>query len=155
MTENRIETTKTLLAKEIEKLSEQERQVVERFIHRGRIARNIAREFEEQLTFGQRLASSRSKCWSGLWRKTARCYRLSGKFGKPSVAEEAKMSKAILIKRRDWLEREQVAQLQARLSSVAQVKVDTVKNWVERQRASRRPSPREMFAALFVQSPTS
>ena len=155
MTENRTETTKTLLAKEIEKLSEQKRQVVERFIHRGRIARNVAREFEERLTFGQRLASSRSKCWNGLWRKTARCYQLSGKFGKPSVAEEAKMSKAILIKRRDWLEREQVAQPQAQLSSVAQVKVDTVRNWVERQRASRRPSPREMFAALFVQSPTS
>jgi hypothetical protein len=155
LTENRTETAKTFLAKEIEKLSEQERQVVERFIHRGRIARNVAREFEEQLTFGQRLASSRSKCWSGLWRKTARCYQLYGKFGKPSVAEEAKMSKAILIKRRDWLEREQVAQLQARLSSVAQVKVGAVRNWVERQRASRRPSPREMFAALFVQSPTS
>jgi hypothetical protein len=102
-----------LLAKEIEKLSEQKRQVVERFIHRGRITRNVPREFEEQLTFGQRLASGRSKCWSGLCRKTARCYQLSGKFGKPSVAEEAKMSKAILIKRRDWLEREQVAQPQA------------------------------------------
>ena len=155
MTENRTETAKTLLAKEIEKLSEQERQVVERFIHRGRIARNVAREFEERLTFGQRLASSRSKCWNGLWRKTARWRRRSGKFGKPSVAEETKMSKAILIKRRDWLEREQVAQPQAQLSSVAQVKVDTVRNWVERQRASRRPSPREMFAGLFVQPLTS
>ena len=54
MTENRTETAKTILAKELEKLSEQERQIVERFIHRGRIARNLAREFEEQLTFGQR-----------------------------------------------------------------------------------------------------
>jgi hypothetical protein len=155
LTENRTETAKTFLARELEKPSEQERQVVERFIHRGRIARNVAREFEEQLTFGPRLASGRSKCWSGLWRKTARYYRLSGKFGKLSVAEEAKMSKARLIKRRDWLEREQIAQSQARLSSVAQVKVDTFRNWVKRQRASRRPSPREMFAALFVQSPTS
>ena len=128
---------------------------MEQFIHRGGIARNVARAFEERLTFGRRLLSSRSKCWSGLWRKTARCYRLSSKFGKPSVDEEAKMSKARLIKRRDWLEREQVAQLQALLSSVAQVKADTVRNWVERQRASRRSSPREMFAALFVQSPTS
>src|SRR4026209_2932899 len=70
LTENRTETAKTLLAKEIEKLSEQKRQVVERFIHRGRIARNVAREFEERLTFGQRLASSRSKCWNGLLRET-------------------------------------------------------------------------------------
>ncbi len=65
------------------------------------------------------------------------------------------MSKARLIKRREWLEREQVAQCQARLSSVAQVKVDTVKNWVKRQRASGKPTPREMFAALFAQPPTS
>ena len=152
---NRTETAKRLLAKELDKLSEQERQVVERFINRGRIARNVAREFGGQLTFGQRFVSSRSKCWGGLWRKTARCYRLSGKFGKLSVDEETKMSKAKLIKRRDWLERGQVAQPQARLSSVAQIKVDTVRNWVERQRASRRPSPRERFAALFVQSPTT
>jgi uncharacterized membrane protein len=53
---NRTETAKRFMAKEIEKLSEQERQVVERFIHRGRIARNVAHEFEEQLTAGQRLA---------------------------------------------------------------------------------------------------
>jgi hypothetical protein len=65
------------------------------------------------------------------------------------------MSKARLIKRREWLEREQVAQCQARLSSMAQVKVDTVRNWLKRQRASRQPSPREAFAALFVRRPTS
>jgi hypothetical protein len=45
LTENRTEAAKTFLAKEIEKVSEQGRQVVERFIHRGRIARNVAREF--------------------------------------------------------------------------------------------------------------
>jgi hypothetical protein len=65
------------------------------------------------------------------------------------------MSKARLIKHREWLEREQVAQRQARLSSVAQVEVDAVRNWVKRQQASQRPNAREMFAALFVQSPTS
>ena len=69
--------------------------------------------------------------------------------------QEAKMSKARLIKRREWLEREQVAQRQARLSSVAQVKVDTVRNWVNRQLMSRQPSPRKMFAAMFPQPPTS
>ena len=65
------------------------------------------------------------------------------------------MSKARLIKHRELLEREQVAQRQARLSSVAQVEVDAVRNWVKRQQASQRPNAREMFAALFVQPPTS
>jgi hypothetical protein len=60
------------------------------------------------------------------------------------------MSKARLIKRREWLEREQVAQRQARLSPVAQVEDDAVKNWVKRQQASRQPNAREMFAALFA-----
>ncbi len=36
------------------------------------------------------------------------------------------MSKARLIKHREWLEREQAAQRQARPSPVAQVKVDAV-----------------------------
>ena len=61
------------------------------------------------------------------------------------------MSNARLIKRREWLEREQVAQRQARLSSVARIKVDTVKNWVRLQPSSRQPNARKMFAALFAQ----
>jgi FixJ family two-component response regulator len=61
MAVNRTETAKRFLAKELEKLSEQERQVVERFINRGRIARNVAHEFEEQLTAGQRIAEFDSK----------------------------------------------------------------------------------------------
>jgi hypothetical protein len=65
------------------------------------------------------------------------------------------MSKARLIKHREWLEREQVAQQQAQLSSVAQVKVGAVGNWVESQRASRQPNARKMFAALFAQATTS
>ncbi len=48
------------------------------------------------------------------------------------------MSKARLIKHREWLEREQAAQRQARLSPVAQVKVDAVRDWVKRQQASQR-----------------
>jgi len=67
MAENRTETAKRLLAKELDKLSEQERQVVERFINRGRVARNIAHEFEEQLTFGQRLADRFAET-IGSWR---------------------------------------------------------------------------------------
>ena len=65
------------------------------------------------------------------------------------------MSKARLIKRGEWLEREQVAQRQARLSPVAQVEVGAVRNWVEGQRASRQPNAREMFAALFAPTPAS
>lgn len=67
MPENRNETAKRFLAKELEKLSEQERQVVERFINRGRIARNVAHEFEEGLTFGQRLADRFART-VGSWR---------------------------------------------------------------------------------------
>ena len=37
MDENRTETAKRFLAKELEKLSGQERQVVERFINRGQV----------------------------------------------------------------------------------------------------------------------
>jgi hypothetical protein len=45
LTENRTETAKPFLVKELEKHFEQERQVVERFVHRGRMARNVTREF--------------------------------------------------------------------------------------------------------------
>lgn len=67
MTEDRTGTAKRFLAKELEKLSEQERQVVERFINRGQVARNVAHEFEEELTFGQRLADRFAKV-IGSWR---------------------------------------------------------------------------------------
>jgi uncharacterized membrane protein len=67
MTENRTETAKRFLAKELDKLSEQERQVVDRFISRGRVARNVAHEFEEQMTFGQRVADRVAEI-IGSWR---------------------------------------------------------------------------------------
>ena len=67
MTVNRAETAKKFLAKELEKLSEQERQVVERFINRGQVARNVAHEFEEKLTFRQRLADRFAQV-IGSWR---------------------------------------------------------------------------------------
>lgn len=67
MAVDRTETARRLLAKELDKLSEQERQVVERFINRGRIARNVAHEFEEQLRFGQRLADRFAEV-IGSWR---------------------------------------------------------------------------------------
>lgn len=51
----------------LEKLSEHEHRVVERFLRRGRIARNVAHEFEERLTFGQRVADAFAKA-IGSWR---------------------------------------------------------------------------------------
>lgn len=67
MAENRTKTAKKFLAKELENLSEQERRVVERFINRGRVARDIAHEFEERLTYGQRLADRFAEVM-GSWR---------------------------------------------------------------------------------------
>lgn len=67
MAENRTETAKKFLAKELEKLSEHERHVVERFINRGQVARNVAHEFEDKLTFGQRVADRFAQI-IGSWR---------------------------------------------------------------------------------------
>ena len=67
MTVNRAETAKKLLAKELEKLSVHERNAVNQFINRGLVARNVAHEFEEQATFGQRLADRVAEV-IGSWR---------------------------------------------------------------------------------------
>ena len=53
---SRTETARKFLTRELEKLSDQERAIVQRFIERGRVARNVAREFDEHLTLGQRIA---------------------------------------------------------------------------------------------------
>ncbi|MBI1762376.1 MAG: DUF1003 domain-containing protein [Acidobacteria bacterium] len=66
-TVNRTATAQRLLAKELDKLSEHERQIVESFIKHGRVARNVAHEFEEQLTFGQRVADRFAQI-IGSWR---------------------------------------------------------------------------------------
>jgi uncharacterized membrane protein len=63
----RTETARKFLAKELEKLSEDEREIVQRFINRGRTARNVAREFEDRLTFGQRIADGVAATM-GSWR---------------------------------------------------------------------------------------
>jgi uncharacterized membrane protein len=63
---NRRETARKLLKTEIEKLTPQERVIVERFISRGRVARDVMREFDEQLTFGERLAD-RVAAFGGSW----------------------------------------------------------------------------------------
>ncbi len=56
MVVKRTDTARKFISKELEKLSEHEREIVERFITRGRVARNVASEFEKQMTLGQRVA---------------------------------------------------------------------------------------------------
>jgi hypothetical protein len=61
------------------------------------------------------------------------------------------MGKAKLIKRRECLEQERIARRQALLSAAAQVKIDTVRDWVNRYQATPKPKSHELFAALFAQ----
>ncbi len=67
MATTRAATAKKLLAKELEKLSEHERTVVDRFINRELVARNVAHEYSEKMTFGQRLADRVAEV-IGSWR---------------------------------------------------------------------------------------
>lgn len=62
----RRDTAEKLLQTEIEKLPEYERQIVERFINGHRVARDVTREFDEQLTFGERIAD-RVASFGGSW----------------------------------------------------------------------------------------
>lgn len=64
---SRRETARQLLQSEMEKLPVEEREVVERFISRHRVARNIEREFDEQLTLGERVADQVA-AFGGSWR---------------------------------------------------------------------------------------
>ena len=64
---DRRDTARLLLQAEIEKLPPDEREVVERFIARRRVARNIGREFPASLTLGQRVADRVARV-GGSWR---------------------------------------------------------------------------------------
>jgi uncharacterized membrane protein len=64
---NRQSTAQKLLQTELGKLPPDERLIVERFISRGRIARNVMREFDAQLTFGERVADKVAAI-GGSWR---------------------------------------------------------------------------------------
>lgn len=64
---NRRETARRLLQVELEKLPADERRIVERFIEGGYVARHVMREFDEQLTFGERLAD-RVASFGGSWK---------------------------------------------------------------------------------------
>jgi uncharacterized membrane protein len=63
----RIDTARKFLSKELEKLSEQEHDIVQRFINRGRAARNIDKEYNEKLSLGQRVAD-KVAATMGSWR---------------------------------------------------------------------------------------
>ncbi len=63
----RAETAKKLVSQEIKNLSQHERDIIERFINRKKVARNIEQEFTEQLTFGERLADRFAEIM-GSWR---------------------------------------------------------------------------------------
>lgn len=67
MTINQTEATKNFLRLELEKLSEAELAILERFIKRERIVRNVTHEFEGRLTFGERL-SDRLAELMGSWK---------------------------------------------------------------------------------------
>ena len=67
MTVSRIDTAKKFLAKELERLNEQEREIVNRFINRKGVARNVEREFAEQRSLGERV-SDRIAAVMGSWR---------------------------------------------------------------------------------------
>ncbi len=55
---DRRETARRLLQKELEQLPPDERHVVERFISKHKVARNIAHEFHQSRTLGERLADN-------------------------------------------------------------------------------------------------
>ena len=60
------QTAHKLLRAEIEKLPADERAVIERFIARRSVSRNMVREFEASLSFGERL-SDRVAAVGGTW----------------------------------------------------------------------------------------
>jgi uncharacterized membrane protein len=63
---NRRETAEKLLKMEIEMLPPHEQRIVENFINRHRVARNVMREFDENLTLGQRVADKIAS-FGGSW----------------------------------------------------------------------------------------
>ncbi len=63
---NRQETARKLLQIELEKLPPKEREIVERFIAHRHISRDVISEFNEQLSFGERVAD-RVAAFGGSW----------------------------------------------------------------------------------------
>lgn len=63
---DRTTTARALLQVEIEKLPPEERRIVERFVSRQRVARNVLREFDDHRTLGERIAD-RVAATGGSW----------------------------------------------------------------------------------------
>lgn len=63
---DRRETARRFLQGEIEKLAPEERAVIERFISKRQVSRNVVREFESRMTFGERF-SDRVAAVGGSW----------------------------------------------------------------------------------------
>ena len=57
---------KSFLRREWEKLTERERRVIESFINRERVSRNVGKDFETERTFGERVAD-RVASFGGSW----------------------------------------------------------------------------------------
>src|SRR5437763_5432968 len=66
MSEHLHATAKRVLRAEWDKLTERERRVIKRIVARTHISRNINREFEDERTFGQRLAD-KIAAFGGSW----------------------------------------------------------------------------------------
>lgn len=64
---DRRETARQLLQKELDQLPPEERNVVERFISRRQVARNVVREFRETRSLGERVADKVASV-GGSWR---------------------------------------------------------------------------------------
>ncbi|WDS35959.1 DUF1003 domain-containing protein [Pseudoxanthomonas sp.] len=54
--QDRLQTARAFLESEIEKLPEEERSIVERFVQRRQVSRNIARDYDRSSSFGERIA---------------------------------------------------------------------------------------------------
>jgi uncharacterized membrane protein len=67
MTMHKTEATIKFLQAELENLSEHELAILERFIKRERVVRNVSHEFDERLTFSERL-SDRFAAVMGSWK---------------------------------------------------------------------------------------
>ena len=67
MPPDRRETAKWYMQQELDALSPYDREIVERFIGKGRIVRHVAEEFEERMTMGQKVAD-RVAATMGSWR---------------------------------------------------------------------------------------
>ncbi|SEK64115.1 Uncharacterized membrane protein [Pseudoxanthomonas sp. GM95] len=63
---DRLQTARALLQSEIEKLPEDERAIVERFVQRKQVSRNIVRDYDQSSSLGERIAD-RVAAIGGSW----------------------------------------------------------------------------------------